>query len=78
VVSGDHDWNGGRVFSKASVWGGMLMIIGTLTLSGAMISCHGGGGSSTLAGTPTGAFTLMVTATGNGSSIGKPLTLNVK
>src|SRR3984893_5395202 len=60
---------------------GMLIIIGTLTLCGAMLSCGGGspgvgGGGKT--GTPAGRYALTVTASGNGSSNSTNLTLIVK
>jgi hypothetical protein len=57
---------------------GMLMIIGILTLCGAMISCTGGSGGGGQTGTPAGRYALTVNASANGSINSTNLTLIVK
>jgi hypothetical protein len=57
---------------------GMLMIIGTFALCGAMISCSGGSGGGGQTGTPAGKYALTVTASANGSTNSTSLTLIVK
>jgi hypothetical protein len=62
---------------------GIFVMLASLALIAITISCGGGGGATptppkTIPGTPSGTFTLVVTATANGASNSMNLTLNVK
>ena len=71
--SGDHDWNGGRASSKASVAGN---VDDHRNID--VVRCNDGSGRGDQTGTPAGRYALTVTASANGSINSTNLTLIVE